>query len=314
MKIGVIGAGVWGKNLVKNLLEMGVLGGVADVIEENRIWVTENCPAAKIFNDYKPLLVAGLDAVVIATPAHTHFAIAKEALESELDVFLEKPMTLDPGEAEALCKIADENERILMVGHLLLYQPTIAYIKKALERGDIGTVRTMHQRRSKLGRARAVENVLWSFGVHDVAVLLYLSDQTPVKIQVVGHCGLQSSIEDDTYLHLTFPDGSMAHLHNSWLWPMVERGLIIIGDKGMLVYDEIVQNVRLYKKTINVDLENIDEGEKVVFEGSGQPLRIELDHFVECCFNRSKPKSCAQNGLDVVKVLSEAQSALEALH
>ncbi|MDB4616439.1 hypothetical protein OAE33_03485, partial [Akkermansiaceae bacterium] len=182
----------------------------------------------------------------------------------------------------------------------------------SLGRGDIGQVYSLHQRRSKLGRVRSVENVLWSFGVHDVAVLLYLAGQAPMDVQVSGHCGVQKGVEDDTYLHLTFPDGSKAHLHNSWLWPIVERGLIIVGEKGMLVYDEIAQNVKLVKKTIDADLQNLDEGEEIVFEGSGQPLRIELDHFVDCCKSRSIAKSCGQNGLDVVRVIDQAEKLLKA--
>lgn len=310
MKIGVIGAGNWGRNIVSNLAEMGILAGVADAVPQNRENAAKMQTDIELYEDHSEMLAQGYDAVAIATPAHTHFAIAKEAMESGCDVFIEKPMTLDPEEAEALVKLGEEHEKVVMVGHLLLYQPAIAYIKEALERGDIGKVYTLHQRRSKHGRARAVENVLWSFGVHDVAVLLYLAGQAPVGVQVSGHCGLQDGVEDDTYLHLTFPDGSKAHLHNSWLWPTVERGLIIVGEKGMLVYDEIAQNVKLVKRTIDADLQNVDEGEEVVFEGSGQPLRIELDHFMSCCKTRNKPNSCGQNGFDVVTVLAKAEALL----
>jgi len=310
MKIGVIGAGNWGKNLVRNLADMGVLAGVADAVPQNRKNAQEIQHGVPVYEGHTELLADKFDAVAIATPAHTHFAIAKDAMEAGCDVFIEKPMTLDPAEAEALVKLGQEYDKIVMCGHLLLYQPAIAYIKDALERGDIGKVYTLHQRRSKQGRARAVENVLWSFGVHDIAVLLYLAGQAPTEVQVSGHCGLQAGVEDDTYLHLTFPDGSKAHLHNSWLWPIVERGLIIIGEKGMLVYDEINQNVKLVKKTIDSDLQNVDAGEEIVFEGSGQPLRIELDHFVDCCQTRSKPNSCGQNGFDVVNVIAQAEALL----
>ncbi|YCM42626.1 Gfo/Idh/MocA family oxidoreductase [Verrucomicrobiaceae bacterium 227] len=311
MKIGIIGAGNWGKNLVRNLSDMGVLAGVADAVAQNRQNAQEIQPEVEVYENHTIMLADRFDAVAIATPAHTHFAIAKEAMEAGCDVFIEKPMTLDPAEAEALVKLGEKMNKVVMVGHLLLYQPAIAYIKDALGRGEIGQVYTLHQRRSKQGRARAVENVLWSFGVHDVAVLLYLAGQAPVDVQVSGHCGLQKGVEDDTYLHLTFPDGSKAHLHNSWLWPIVERGLIIVGELGMLVYDEIAQKVKLVKKTIDADLQNVDEGEEVVFAGSGQPLRIELDHFVDCCKSRSKPNSCGQNGLDVVRVIEQAESMLK---
>lgn len=311
MKIGVIGAGMWGRNLVKNFAEMGVLSGVADALPENRDNAKDIQLSVNLFKDHSSLLAEGYNAVAIATPVQTHFKIAKEAIEAGCDVFIEKPMTLDPDESAELVKLGKQHSKIVMVGHLLLYQPAISYLKEALERGDIGHVYTMHQRRSKQGRARAVENVLWSFGVHDVAVLLYLAGQAPTDVIAVGHCGLQSNIEDDTYLHLTFPDGSKAHLHNSWLWPVVERGLTIVGEKGMLVYDEIAQNVSLVKKTIDTKLQNVDEGSEVVFEGSGNPLRIELEHFVECCESRVNPKSCGQNGLDVVRVLKQAQSLLK---
>lgn len=310
MKIGVIGAGNWGKNIVNNLRDLGALSGVADAVEENRQRAEESSPGIETFDNHDDLIDAGYDAVAIATPAHTHFDIAKQAMLKGLDVFVEKPMTLGASDAEALCEIAQSEGRILMVGHLLLYQPAISYIKEALVSGDIGKVFTMHQRRSKLGRARAVENTLWSFGVHDVAVLLYLSGQSPCGVNVAGHCGLQPNVEDDTYLHLNFPDGSMAHLHNSWLWPRVERGLVIVGEKGMLVYDEVAQTVSLAKKTIDADLQNVDQGEEVVFEGSGQPLKIELEHFIDSCQTRNTPKSSGQNGLDVVSVLEQAENIL----
>ncbi|MDC0304906.1 Gfo/Idh/MocA family oxidoreductase [bacterium] len=312
MKIGVIGAGNWGKNLVDNLSEMGVLAGVADAVSQNRKNAREIQPELAVYESHAEMLADRFDAVAIATPAHTHYPIAKEAMEAGCDVFIEKPMTLDPSEAEALVKLGKEMDKVVMVGHLLLYQPAIVYLKKALERGDIGHVYTFHQRRAKQGRARAVENVLWSFGVHDVAVLLYLAGQAPTEVQVSGHCGLQQRIEDDTYLHLTFPDGSKANLHNSWLWPTVERDLIIVGEKGMFVYDEIAQNVKFVKKAINNDLQNVDEGEEVVFEGSGQPLRVELNHFVDCCKKRLTPKSCGQNGIDVVRVIDQAEGLLRA--
>lgn len=311
MKIGVIGAGAWGKNLVNNFSEMGVLAGVADAVKENLGNAKTVQRDIELYDSHTDLLSQGYDAVAIATPAHTHYHIAKEAMEAGCDVFIEKPMTLDPAESEALVALGRKLDKIVMVGHLLLYQPAIAYIKKSLERGDIGKVYTMHQRRSKLGRARSVENVLWSFGVHDVAVLLYLAEQEPIEIQVAGHAGIHPGVEDDTYLHMSFPDGSKAHLHNSWLWPVVERGLIIVGEKGMLHYDEMAQQVKLIRKTIDSDLRNLDEGEEVVFEGSGQPLRLELEHFLDCCNTRSKPISDGQNGLDVVNVIAQAELILE---
>ena len=311
MKVGVIGTGNWGKNLVKTFSNLGILTGIADGLEANRTAALEVNPAIEVFNEHTSLLKKSYDAVAIATPAQTHFLIAKEAIEAGCDVFVEKPMTLDPKESKALVALARQHDKILMVGHLLLYQPAISFIKEVLERNELGQIYNMHQRRSKLGRARSVENVLWSFGVHDVAVLLYLSDQKPSEIQAVGHCGLHPTVEDDTFLHLTFPDGSKAHLHNSWLWPTVERSLIITGEKGMLVYDELEQNVKIIRKTIDSNLQNIDRGEEVAYQGNGQPLGIELEHFIHCCNTRNRPYSCGQSGLEVVKVLDQAENILK---
>lgn len=311
MKIGVIGAGNWGKNLVNNFTELGVLAGVADGLDENLGAAKQVCEHVVTYTNHHDLLADGYDAVAVATPAHTHYEIAKDAIAAGCDVFIEKPMTLDVEEAQKLKSLQQSSGKIIMVGHLLMYQPAIGFIKKYLDDGKLGKVYSLHQRRSKLGRVRAVENVLWSFGVHDVAVLLHLVGESPVSLQVSGHAGVQNHVEDDTYLHLDFANGIKTHLHNSWLWPRVERSLTVVGENGMLYYDELEQNVKLVRKTVNTDLSHSDEGEEIVFDGSGQPLRLELEHFMECCKNRKQPQSCVENGLAVVKVLAEAEAILK---
>lgn len=306
MKIAVIGAGMWGKNLVNNFAEMGVLTAVADAVESNRQAVAEKHPKILLFDDADTLLAeADIDAVAIATPPHTHCALALAAMAKGLDVFVEKPMTLDPAEAEQMTAYAKEHDRIFMVGHLLMYQPAIGFIKDYLDAGKLGQVYTMTQRRSKLGRVRSVENVLWSFGVHDVAVLLYLAGEEPTEVSGSGHAGISEGVADDFHLHLAFPNGMKANLHNSWLWPRVERELIITGEQGILVFDELNARVILHQKTVAEDLSHEDRGEEVVFEGSAQPLRIELEHFVECCMKRQEPKSGPLNGCSTVSVLAK---------
>ena len=227
-------------------------------------------------------------------------------MEKGLDVFLEKPLTLDPEEARLLVDSATDHGRILMVGHLLLYQPAIQFIKKYLDNGELGKIFTLTQRRSKLGRVRSVENVLWSFGVHDVAVLLHLVGEAPVEVHFSGHAAFTPKVEDDVHLHLKFPSGIIANLHNSWYWPRVERELVITGEEGILVFDELNARVILHKKKITTDLSHSDEGEEVLFEGADQPLLIELKHFLDCCESRQQPVSDGQNGYDVVNVLSQA--------
>ncbi len=311
VKVGVIGTGHWGGNLVRNLAEMQVLAGVADPLEGNRSRSLEDSPGIETFEDATSLLGAGYDAVAIATPAATHFEIAREALEAGMDVFVEKPMTLNPQDASDLHQQALQEDRILMVGHLLLYQPAIDFIARYLRAGDLGEVYTMHQRRSKLGRVRDKENVMWSFGVHDVAVLLSLAGEAPTRVLASGHAALTPGVEDDTYLHLEFASGVKAHLHNSWLWPRIERELIVTGERGILVFDEQASQVVLHRKTVDPGLAHHDGGEEILFEGSGQPLRLELEHFLECCRERKQPRSDGRNGFEVVQVLQEAEAQLK---
>lgn len=305
-KIGVIGAGNWGKNLVRNFSELGVLSGVAEYSEELRAGMSAEYPSVPLFANHLELIESGVDAVAIATPVPFHFAVAKDALEAGKDVFVEKPLTFSVAEAEELITLAETNKRVLMVGHLLLYQPAIAFVKEFIEAGKLGEIYSMHQERSKLGRVRAAENALWSLGVHDVAVLLHLVGEPVVKTVYSGHCGVQPNIADDTYLHLTFESGIIAHLHNSWLWPENRRCLTIVGEKGMLVYNEVAQNVTFHDKTVDTDLVHHDLGSEVIFSGDGQPLRTELEHFLECLETRDTPLSDGHGGLAVVRVLEAA--------
>ncbi|MDB5098498.1 MAG: Gfo/Idh/MocA family oxidoreductase [Cyanobacteria bacterium RYN_339] len=311
--VAVIGAGNWGKNLVTNFHALGVLASVSEASPALREGLFKQYPDLPVYADYQEVLAGDVPAVAIATPVPTHYPIAKEALLAGKDVFVEKPITLSLAEAEDLAELARKLDRVLMVGHLLLYQPAIQWIKQYLAAGELGTVHSLHQERMNLGRARTVENVLWSFGVHDVAVLLHLVGAAPTHIQATGQRVLQAKVEDDVYLHLGFPQGVQAHLHTSWLWPERRRGLTVVGSLGMLVYDEIAQTVTLHKKGITPDLANRDYGAEVVFSGSGEPLKLELQHFLDRVADRAAPLSDGASGVEVVRVLAEASRQLEAV-
>ena len=306
MKIACIGAGNWGINIVRNLHQLGVLAAVADREASLRQRAIETSPGLHTVDDYRELLDADLDAVVIATPAQTHHEVAKAFLEHGKDVLVEKPMTLTTYDAADLVATAERKARVLMVGHLLLYDPAIRWIAGFLRRGGLGKVYSLHQERTKLGRARPVENVLWSLGVHDVAVLLHLADEVPCDVRVTKHGCLRPTVEDDAYLHLDFPSGLKGHLHSSWLWPEDRRSLTVVAERGMLVLDEKTRKVTRYDKTIDADLNNRDNGSEVVFEDSGEPLRLELEHFIECIRTRATPISDGRNGQEVVRILEEA--------
>jgi len=311
-KVIVIGAGNWGRNLVRTFHGLGALAGVAEASPALRESLASEYPGLKLYADYKDALQTDIQAVAIATPVPTHYPIARDAILAGKDVFVEKPLTLSTEEAESLDAMAREHNRVLMVGHLLLYHPAIQTMKKLLDQGVIGQLRALHQDRMKLGRARSVENVLWSFGVHDVAVFLYLTGNSPVAIEATGQRICQPEIEDDVYLHLVFGNQVKAHLHTSWLWPDVQRKLIAVGTNGILVYDEKSQTLTLHRKGIKQDLSNRDEGAEIVLKVDEQPLKLECEHFLSCVSEKKQPISDGKNGIEVIRVLEEASKKLSA--
>ncbi|MCR4392076.1 MAG: Gfo/Idh/MocA family oxidoreductase [Candidatus Acetothermia bacterium] len=310
MKVGLIGAGGWGKNLARTLHELGALGGIAEIRPDLRAELSILYPDVPLYLHHYALLESDLPAVAVATPAATHSALAKEALLAGKHVFVEKPLALATHEAEELVALARKRGRVLMVGHLLLYQPAVRWIKEFLDSGALGEIWSLHQERLNLGRARSVENALWSLGVHDVAVVLYLVGREPGEVRVVGQAALQPNVEDDVYLHLRFPGGIRAHLHASWLWPEKRRRLTVIGEAGMLVYDEVEQTVTFHRKAITPQLTSRDEGAEVVFQGHGEPLKLELAHFLECVAEGKRPLSDGESAVPVVRVLEEATRQL----
>lgn len=311
VQVAVLGAGQWGSNLIRTFYELGALAAVVELDAAKRSRVADQYPDVMALSRPEDVWSSPLPGVAIATPAPTHFELARQALEAGKHVFVEKPLTLTARDAEELVRIAEERGRALMVGHLLLYQPAIGWIKQQIDSGLIGRVVSLHQERLSLGRVRTAENAMWSLGVHDVAVLLYLVGQQPVRVSASGHRVLQPEIEDDVRVELFFPTGVRAHLHSSWLWPEKRRRLTIVGIKGMLVYDELLQTVTLHRKSIGPNLEATDGGSEVVFVGEGQPLRLECEHFLEVVKTGRRPLSDGKSGFEVVRVLEEAQKQLE---
>ncbi len=306
-KIAVIGAGAWGQNIVNTLAKLDSLAAVVDPSPAVREKFQKAYSWIKTFDSPDALWTdPSITAVAIATPVPTHFPVASAALKSGKHVFVEKPMTASLKEAEDLIAMAKDRGRVLMTGHLLLFQPAVAFLKKSLTEGKIGTLFSLHQERLNLGRARNSENVLWSLGVHDIAVLLHLTGQSPTEIRFHGQDALQKGIEDDTYLHMKFPGGIQAHLHNSWLWPERSRRLVAIGSGGMMIYNELEQKVYLHKKSIDAQLQNQDAGVECVFEGAAEPLKLEMEHFISCTETNAEPLSGPRNALDVMRVLDEA--------
>jgi len=307
MKIGVAGSGRWGRNLVRTFHQLGALAAVAEEDPAAREALLAMYPGVPVYGHFNDLLrESHIDGLVIATPAPTHYPLARAALLAGKDLFVEKPMTLSRAHAEELVEIARREKRILMVGHLLLYQPAVQWVKQYISSGAMGKLCLLQQERLKLGNVRSAEDVLWSFGVHDLAVLLYLTGRKPEKIRVSKQCVIQPKVADNVYLHLEYGPDLQAHLHFSWLWPEQRRCLTIVGSEAMLVYNELEQSVVLHRKGIASGLLNRDEGSEVVFRGSGEPLRLECQHFLEALEGRTSPLSDGINGLEVVDILEKA--------
>jgi predicted dehydrogenase len=308
----VVGAGNWGKNLVANFHALGALAGVVEVSEGLRAKVAQDYPEVALYQDLElALKESGAAGVVIATPAHTHYSLAMMVMEAGKDVFIEKPMTLELAESIALAEYADQQNLVLMVGHLLLYQPAIAWMRDYIAGGKLGEVKRVVAQRAKLGKVRAVENVWWSFAPHDVSVVLELLGRPQLEKVVATGCAiLQPNIEDEVRVEMTFAGGKTAHIHASWLWPINQRGTIVIGTEGMLVYDEVAQQVTIHHQTVDGELNHYDRGSEVVEIAAAQPLRLECEHFLACLDSRQRPRSDGWNGVAVVEVLEKAQIAM----
>lgn len=306
----VIGAGAWGRNLIRNLNDLGILAGIAESNPENRRRAIEDHPDLPVTVDHREWLDSDVPVCFVATPVATHFQVVRAFLEAGKHVFVEKPLTLDRDEARALADLAEERGLILMVGHLLLFQPAIEWLRNFLAEGGIGTVRSIHQERLGLGRVRDYENALWCLGSHDVAVQRFLVDREPVRIQVEGQSVLQPGIEDDVYLHVEYDDGLQTHLHCSWLWPEKRRTLVVLGTEGMVEYDEIQQVVVLHRKGVNKQLEVTDAGSETLYNGHGQPLRLEIEHFLNGVVNGGTVRSDGHFAAEVVRLLATATDRL----
>jgi predicted dehydrogenase len=306
-----VGAGAWGKNIVQTLHEMEELGAIVDTNDERRKSLAGEYPETDVHASIAEAPIDRFPAATVATPAATHYEVAHKLLDDGLDVYVEKPVTLQPSTAEKLVRSAEDHDATLMVGHLLVYTKAMEEIRNVLDSGELGAIHGLHQQRSKLGRVRTEENVLWSFGVHDLAVFQEIVDESPESVEASGHAVLQADVQDDVYAHLTYPSGVQAHLHVSWLWPERERRLLIQAENGFLVYDEIEGTVTLHDHRIRDDLSTKrGDVETLLSVDDDEPLRTELEHFISCSGGDRTPRSDGHQGLEVVRILNQLEEAM----
>lgn len=315
--IGVIGAGYWGKNHVRVLYDLGKLSIVCDKDKKilNNIKEHYNVDTTTDLNDV--FLRDDIKGVVIATPASTHYEITKKALLNDKDVLVEKPMTLNVKEAKELVELSERLNKILMVGHILLYHDAVRKMKEIIRRGDLGRIFYIYSNRLNFGKIRLEENVLFSFAPHDISVTHFLLDEIPEKVLATAENFLSSKVADVSLTHLYFKSGIRGHIFVSWLNPFKEQKYVVIGSEGMLVFDDVKKDDKLiyypkkvkWKSTIPIT-ENVD-GEIIKIEMK-EPLKEEDEHFIECIEKRKKPLTDGYEGLRVMQVLEASlKSAFE---
>jgi len=314
MKIAVIGCGYWGKNLVRNFNELGVLHTVCDLTPQGRATAQEIAPNAHIVADIgEAINNPAVQGVVIATPAETHFTVVQQALQAGKDVFVEKPLALTYEQGAHLVQLAHRQGRILMVGHVLEYHPAIVRLLDLVRGGELGKVQYIYSNRLSLGKIRREENILWSFAPHDVAVTLRLMGGMPFQVIACGGSYVQPNIADVTITNLLFDNGVRAHIHVSWLHPFKEQRLVVIGSKKMASFDDVAKQLVLYDQRVDVK-----EGEPIPVKGQGEvvefgadePLRLECLAFLDAIASRRPPVTDGVSGLRVLKVLQAAQRSL----
>ena len=315
--VAVVGCGAWGRNHLRCFATLGALSLACDKDEGRLREVRKEYPKTRCTPDFQAVLKSpGIRGVVIATPAPEHYRMVLEALEAGKDVLVEKPLALRYKEGQALARLAGKRGRILMVGHILLYHPVVEKMKAILEDGTIGKVEYLYSNRLNFGRVRTEESALWSFAPHDLAAFLFLLGCEPREVSCAGGAYLQPQVADATVTNLEFPDGVRAHLYVSWLHPFKEQRMVLVGEKGMLVFDDLGKDkLVLFERR----LDKIPGGwvahkpeAKPVRVPDEEPLLRECRHFISCIRTRHKPRSDGEGALAVLKILEASQRSLEA--
>jgi predicted dehydrogenase len=319
VRVAQVGLGAWGANLVRNVDVLADLTWICDASDERRAQFARRFPNARTTASFDELLAdPELEAVVIATPVPTHYALAKQALEAGKHVFVEKPPAMRAHEMEELVELAEQTGNVLMPGHLLLYHPGVRKLKELVTSGELGEVLCIYGNRQNLGTIRKDENALWSLGVHDLSVILHLIDEEPSEAWARGNAFLNPGVEDVVFCFLRFPSGKIAHLHLSWLDPHKMRKLTVVGRDKMAVFDdmELERKVTIYEKGTAQPAQTFGEWQTRTGDivspkiATDEPLRLELEYFLRLVREGSTGVE-ARDGLAVVRVLEQLQNALD---
>jgi len=322
VRLAQVGIGQWGKNLLRNFAELADVTWLCDADPQRLAEFGARHPSARTTQQLDQVLAdESLDGVVVATPVPTHYELSKRALEAGKHVFVEKPPAMHGAEMEELCELAEERNLVLMPGHLLLYHPGVVKLRQLVDSGELGEVLCVYGNRQNLGTIRLHENALWSLGVHDLSVLLYLVDEEPSELWAHGNAFLNPGVEDVVFCYLRFPSGKIAHMHLSWLDPHKIRRITVVGRDKMVVFDdmELERKITVYDKAPEQPTTTYGEWRTRTGDiyspkiPNTEPLRVECEHFLSLVRGEGDPLRAARDGLVVVRALEQLQASLEAV-
>jgi predicted dehydrogenase len=320
--VGVVGLGYWGPNLARNFDDLAALTWLCDADPEARERIASRYPNTQLTANLDDLLAdSNLEAIVVATPVPTHYPLAKRALEAGKHVLVEKPPAMHADEMDELVALAEERDLTLMPGHLLLYHPGVRKLKELIDAGELGDVLCVYGNRQNLGIVRTNENALWSLGVHDLSVILYLLDEDPLEAVAHGRDFLTEGVEDVVFCYLRFPSGKIAHMHLSWLDPHKMRRMTVVGDRKMAVFDdmELERKVTVYEKAPWKRAETYGEWQTrsgdiyIPKIPTDEPLRLECQEFLRLARGESDRSKVASDGAMVVRALERLTDSLSAV-
>ncbi|MCK5228802.1 MAG: Gfo/Idh/MocA family oxidoreductase [Desulfobulbaceae bacterium] len=325
LKAGVIGCGYWGPNLIRNFQQLAgsEVKRVADLDSDRLEHMKRLYPSVKTTTDYHDIITdPEIDIVAVATPVKTHYRFASEALSAGKHVFVEKPIAASVSESRELIALAEKNQQKLMVGHTFLYTVAVRKMKEVIDSGELGKIYYISTQRLNLGLFQNDINVIWDLAPHDISIILYLLGKEPLSVSAHGTSHINPLIEDVAVVTLRFPENLMAIIHVSWLDPDKIRRITVVGSKKMMVYDDVqpTEKIKIYDKGIEKPKHydtfaefhySYKYGDIIIPNISGaEPLRTELNHFIDCIVNDKEPLSNGKNGLDVVKILEATQKSL----
>jgi len=313
-RVAVVGLNYWGPNLARNFDRLADIAWLCDIDESRRDAMGARYPNARTTADLDEVLADDtVEAVVLATPVPTHYELARRVLEAGKHAFVEKPPAMRAAEMDELVALAAERDRVLMPGHLLLYHPGVQKLKELIDAGELGEVRCVYGNRVNLGIVRSNENALWSLGVHDLSVILYLLDEDPELATAQGSWSIHEGVEDVVFCFLRFPSGKIAHMHLSWLDPHKMRKMTVVGREKMAVFDDMEpeRKVTVYEKSAGSTGELHSGDISIPKISTDEPLRLECEYFLELVDGKHDKAKVARDGARVVRALEMLTDSLD---